>query len=109
MSLVPVLLLAAVPGVAWGVPACEGSLGPPTPLGRPVRLMCKDDGALGTAASYRCKATFKVKITDGILRSFDTIFGFSRNQAPKTIVEETRVEGQTISSLEDVSVSCDAN
>ena len=104
------LLAGAIYDQAAAVPDCWGVIALSNANQKVARITCSDDGSPGSAASYQCKFTWKVRGTSGFVETWSGTFISSR--ADRNVVRYENGNLQDGSKLDDqvdgMSMMCTA-
>lgn len=87
------LLLLVGSERALAVPDCWGVLALNSAGQKVARISCSDDGAPGTAASYTCNYTWKIRTVDGVVRTLAGSFVSASGESNVVKYEHYRVQG----------------
>lgn len=104
------LLVGGIFDQAAAAPDCWGVIALNNANQKVARLTCSDDGAPGSANSYACKFSWKVRGTTGTTETWSANFTSGRGEKNVLKYENSRLtDGSQLDDQTDgISISCNA-
>jgi hypothetical protein len=94
---------------AFAAPDCWGVTALNAANKKVLRITCSNPNTPGTAPSYSCSFTWKVRTVDGVVHTVQANFTSVRGESNVLKYDEFRVQGKDIDDeVEGILVSCGA-